>query len=580
MHSQVTLEFLAPNSDEEVMSSVNIPFTLTDAYKYISTMGHPAAARGGLDVDSSAITANYRATGANVSSLMNPEVCAGGLVCFGTDVSGETFFDHNSQLVGYGTRYSTDMSSLSTKYGAKLIDNTVLEPCHFRQCWEFSASQGNGTIKSIALTHQAGAHAIDSIDFTTDMTPAIGNDFSLLTDAQSDASTAIDGTTPMNSATAVSANIMLDHMRNFYAYNASDSTTAKNTFVYQTENYVFLCRAVSLNVLNASNEYVTTFRYKKIAKDDIDLYFEGSTAIPSFSRLSIQESDNAASYNNGTFEINSGSYLLRTVGGSANSSQGVPLQYYVVQDAAYLTFAAFYTGSAFPSYDDGYQSQNVFATRIYFVEGDTPTVSMQDTVYKSPLGNSAGIRHGQYMTLFLKDKSFIVVRADSSTSPTKYYFYRARVANSTLIWKLTLPSEATWYASFLIDNPDYFVLVQPTVTLSSTTIYRGQIRRISNGSLVGSCLFERAGSTGLYGAVYWLGMLTGTGGVIKSPKLLYTSKKSPFVIQTRTATTSTLGYNFSALLRTNYLFGYGVLPEPITKTTAFRLRVTVDVYFD
>lgn len=579
MNSQVTLEFLAPNSDEEVMSSVNIPFTLTDAYKYISTMGHPAAARGGIAVDSSVITANYRATGANVTSLMNPEVCAGGLVCLGADVSGETFFDHNSQLVGYGTRYSTDMSSLSTKYGAKLIDNTVLEPCHFRQCWEFAASQGNGTIKSIALTHQAGAHAIDNVDFVTDMTPAIGNDFSLLTNAQSEESTAIDGSTPMNSAFAASANIMLDHMRNFYAYNTSDSTTAKGTFIYQTENYVFLCRAVSLNVANASSQYVTTFRYKKIPKDDIDCFFEGSTPYPSFSKLSMEAYDNDEYYSDGTFEINSGSYYLRTVGGSANSSQGVPLQYYVVQDAAYLTFAAFYAGSSFPSYDDGYQSQNVFATRIYFVEGDTPTVSMQDTVYKSPLGNSSGIRHGQYMTLFLKDKSFIVVRADSSTSPTKYYFYRARVENSTLIWKLTLPSEALWYASFLIDNPDYFVLFQPDVSLSGTSVCRGQIRKISDGSLVGSCLFTTVTGS-LYSARYWLGLLTTTGGVIKSPKLLYTSKKSPFVIQTRANTTSTTGYNYAALLRTNYLFGYGVLPEPITKTTAFRLRVTVDVYFN
>lgn len=575
MDSQVTLEFLAPNSDEEVMSSVNIPFTLTDAYKYISTMGHPAAARGGLDVDSSAITANYRATGANVSSLMNPEVCAGGLVCFGTDVSGETFFDHNSQLVGYGTRYSTDMSSLSTKYGAKLIDNTVLEPCHFRQCWEFAASQGNGTIKSIALTHQAGAHAIDSGDFVTDMTPAIGNDFSLLTDAQSEESTAIDGTTMMNYG-GTYANIMLDHMRNFYAYNASDSTTAKNTFVYQTENYVFLCRAVSLNVANASSQYVTTFRYKKIAKDDLDCFFEGSTPYPSFSKLSMENSDSDEFYSDGTFEITSNSYL-RTVSGSTNSAQGAVLKRYIVQDAAYLAFAAFYAGSSFPSYDDGYNSSYTYATRIYFVEGDTPTVSMQDTVYKSPLGDNAGSNMGLVNILFLKDKSFIAVRAYLATT-NYWYFYRARVANSTLIWKLNLPSDGTWSASFLLDNPDYFLLVK-RASLSGGAVYEGQIRSISNGSLVGSCL-NIARSGALYRAKDWLGTYEGKSGVIRSAMLLSTSKKSPFIIQTRTDESSTRGNNFSALLRTNYLFGYGVLPEPITKTTAFRLRVTVDVYFD
>ena len=126
------------------------------------------------------------------------------------------------------------------------------------------------------------------------------------------------------------------------------------------------------------------------------------------------------------------------------------------------------------------------------------------------------------------------------------------------------------------------MLAQPVVNSSGIAMYRGQIRSISDGSLVGSCLYEEpasASGSALTNSARWLGLVNKTG-ILQSPMLLSTSKKSPFVIQTRTGTTSTTGLNFATLLRTNYMFGYGILPTPVEKTTAFRLRVTVDVYFD
>ena len=578
MNSKVTLDFLDPNSDTAVFSSIELPFNLTNAYKYISTMGHPATARGSLGVESATAA---RLIGAHISTVTNPEVCAGGLVCLGSDLTGKPFFDHKSQLVGYGTRYSTDMSAISSKYGAKLINNTVMEPGHFRQAWEFATNQALGNIKSIALTHQVGAHAIDNEDFTTDMTLAVGKDFSLLTDAQDAPCTVIDGTTPMNagSGSGVLRDMTLDHIKRFYAYNTSDSTSLKMTFYYQTEKFVFLCRAVSINVQNSQNNYVTTFKYKKIAKDDINLYFDNSTPLPSFSKLSCENSDSDEFYCDGSFEINSGTAQLRMVGGSANSTQGYILRQYAVQNCAYLAFPAFYSGSAYPSYDNGYNTSYTYAARIYFVSGDTPTVSMEDTVYKSPLGHCSSSNYGINGILFLEDKSFIVSRAYSTGS--RYYFYRAKVANSELIWKVNLPSNVYWRAACLLDTKDSFALVQPAVTTSNTVVYRCQIRNVSDGALEGSALYELPNSTD-YALRYIeraLGLVV-KPSVSQSPFYFKSSEDSPFIISTRRGATSTTGYNYSTVLKTNYVFGYAVLPNILEKTNAFRLRVTVDVYFN
>ncbi len=153
MHCKVTIDMLNPTTRVKEQPTVVQYGEITDVYKYLSNGGSPSIGRT-----------------TSLLEMLSPEVCAGGLVCFEEPYSNSLFFDCRNKPVAYGTDINANTTlpsiTLNTKIGMKLPSETVLEPGHYSRTWEFGTTQGNGTIKSLALTHKVAAHSFDS---STDM---------------------------------------------------------------------------------------------------------------------------------------------------------------------------------------------------------------------------------------------------------------------------------------------------------------------------------------------------------------------------------------------------------------------------
>ena len=247
MHCKVTIDMLNPVTRVKEQQTVVQYGEITDIYKYLSNGGSPILKQN-----------------ENYYRMLSPEICAGGLVCFENSYTDKLYFDCRNKLTAYGTKINANTAlpsiTLNPKIGMKLTSETVLEPHHYSRTWEFGTTQGNGTIKSLALTHQGAAHAFDyselSDSFSDTNTETLYDQFTVVGDAAT-------YLTPSN----------VNVINNTGSLTGSLTQFINNTYLYSfytSKNYIF---CIYEGEHTEAQDYVDiTFYIRRLPKRSVDYY--------------------------------------------------------------------------------------------------------------------------------------------------------------------------------------------------------------------------------------------------------------------------------------------------------------------
>lgn len=463
MYCKVTIDMLNPNTRVKEMPTRSTYGEITNAYKFLSTSGHP-----GMD---------KRHVTDQIQNFENPECSLGGLVCFSEPHTDRPFFYPDSGLVAFGTKYSSDYSSFSSKYGKKDTSATEIKPGYCSQTWEFDTNQGNGSIKSVGLTHIAGAHCMDNVDFTASATPNIGSDFSLAVPLNPDADAISDQGIPMLKQTST-AGYNIKHYIPYIRYFTSNSTWSSVNLFYISDNYIVIFGDITYNA-SSGGSYITTLKYRRIPKKDFYKYFEMSVYSRSISPLRLRhDSTYDATYEEGQIQINSGSLQLHA-----------PMQGYVVQDCAYLPFYAVTSTTTLASGEVNASGRSARGGIFYVVSGDTPVVTQYATTLATNLCSSTATQMGSSMNgapVFFKDMSV----AYGLTSGSTYRIIHRKLSGATLIKSSSYSSGVMVRYPFNFKN--MYAVIKSASALNSTyhlKQYKGEVFNSDTDELLGYLVY-------------------------------------------------------------------------------------------
>lgn len=567
MNCHVKVELLNP-ADDSVVKSTEADGVVTNAHKYLSTCGYPFISR----------------TESVTLATMCLDLTAGGCIAFenvqSTDEN-DYKFDLSDKKVAWGTRYSEDYSAFSSKYGVLNKDLSTFDRRSFTKVWEWSESQGNGSINSVCLTHAAGAGAVDNTpppDTTAVYT--MGNDGAPT--IMCPTGNSVLGTEAFQANT--------DYMSS-RSIRPSDAYGVRlDIFYYQTDNSIICLKTKSLNVVTTDstgkNVFRHTFRYRRIDKKWM-YKWEGGVLLSAREKnycqhlLSYPEplTDEAGNetYLDGdwdgeltfdtTSEVNTmfgvssadrtGVYLEDSFG-IALFSKGI--DYYLDADGKKVD-----VGFADNS-DVGLTKGNTDALVTYIITGETPYVKTFESHYRCALSQ------GRYHTTGYIDKGIIILKDFSyiyksyrgtKTSYAKYnYIARRMLSEDTLVWKVdlgntistNLPLKRFYWGS------DYFCLPYVNISGASSSSYSNgvyyTVRKNADGSVVGYFLdnIEDKVTTNL---------------VPKDDNL--------FILDSVGHTS--VDYGFTSYLNTNYMWLKANLPTSVVKTAAYKMRITVKVNY-
>ena len=566
MKCHVKVELLNP-ADASVAKSVEADGVITNAHKYLSTCGYPFISR----------------TESVTLATMCLDLTAGGCIAFenaqSTDEN-DYKFDLSDKKVAWGTRYSEDYSAFSSKYGALNKDLSTFDRRSFTKVWDWSESQGNGTINSVCLTHAAGAGAVDNTpppDTTVAYT--MGNDGAPT--IMCPTGNSVLGTEALQANT--------DYMCS-RSIRPSDAYGVRlDIFYYQTDNSIICLKTKSLNVVTTDstgkNVFRHTFRYRRIDKKWM-YKWEGGVLLSAREKNYCQHllsypiplTDEAGNetYLDGdwdgeltfdtTSEVNTmfgassadrtGIYLEDSFG-IALFSRGID---YYLDDNGKKVDVGFADSS-----DVGLTKSNANALVTYIITGETPYVKTFESHYRCALSQDRFHTTGYISRgiIILKDFSYIYKSyRGTSTSYAKYnYIARRMLSEDTLVWKVDLGNTVSTMLPLkrFYWGSDYFCLPYVNNSNSSSSYNSGvyyTVRRNSDGSVAGYFLdnIEDQVTTNL---------------VPKDDNL--------FILDS--AGHTSVDYGFTSYLNTNYMWLKANLPTSVVKTAAYKMRITVKVNY-
>lgn len=550
-------------ADDSVVKTVDADGIVTNAQKYLSTCGYPFIMRGD--------TIDY--------ATQSLDLTAGGIIAFGnkhsTDVD-DFKFKVTDPKTAYGTRYSDDYSVYSTKYGALRSDLSGFDRNSFTKVWEWSEGQGNGIISSLCLTHAAGAGAVDNLP-PPDKTKAyaMGND-GCATMLQP-SGTSASGTAAFQANIAYASSNGIRGTSNWTGQSVS-------TYYYQTDNYIICLYNMSLNVQttleDGSTVYRHTLRYRKIDKKWMYAWRQGllissdrTSATYNLHPLSFPIPTDSGDYVNGDWDgtiiFDSPNKLYQQWGsGTAIDSN----DYYTIymQDSFGVSFfCEDPNGSSkfADNYDVGLPS-GAKSLIVYVITGDTPYISEHHTYYKCALGAKKISTKTNYIKdgiLITKDYNYVYCsfRADrSSTSYANYrYIAKRKLTDNTLIWKksIDITAGSPPCMPFYWDQNYYCIPFHNVDGTSSSSFTSGvyyYIIGVSDGEVYGYTIINRRSDT---------------------RRCLNPKDNNPFFLDPYPVTST--AYGFQSMLNTNYMWAKVNLPEEITKTSAYKMRITVTVKY-
>ena len=566
MNCHVKVELLNP-ADASVAKSVEADGVITNAHKYLSTCGYPFISR----------------TESVTLATMCLDLTAGGCIAFenaqSTDEN-DYKFDLSDKKVAWGTRYSEDYSAFSSKYGALNKDLSTFDRRSFTKVWDWSESQGNGTINSVCLTHAAGAGAVDNTPPPdTTAVYSMGNDGAPT--IMCPTGNSVLGTEALQANT--------DYMCS-RSIRPSDAYGVRlDIFYYQTDNSIICLKTKSLNVVTTDstgkNVFRHTFRYRRIDKKWM-YKWEGGVLLSAREKNYCQHllsypiplTDEAGNetYLDGdwdgeltfdtTSEVNTmfgassadrtGIYLEDSFG-IALFSRGID---YYLDDNGKKVDVGFADSS-----DVGLTKSNANALVTYIITGETPYVKTFESHYRCALSQDRFHTTGYISRgiIILKDFSYIYKSyRGTSTSYAKYnYIARRMLSEDTLVWKVDLGNTVSTMLPLkrFYWGSDYFCLPYVNNSNSSSSYNSGvyyTVRRNSDGSVAGYFLdnIEDQVTTNL---------------VPKDDNL--------FILDS--AGHTSVDYGFTSYLNTNYMWLKANLPTSVVKTAAYKMRITVKVNY-
>ena len=533
MHCRVTIDMLNPLTRVKEQPTVVQNGEITEIYKYLSNGGSPAIAQS---------DALYR--------TLSPEVCAGGLVCFEEPYTDKLYFDCRNKLTAYGSKISADNIPAiipNTKLGLKLPAETVLEPGYYSRTWEFAQSQGNGTIKSVALTHQGAAHAFDtgtSIDtYNSNNTEAL---YSAL------------AATGSSSATESASNAhTFDSDWLLCGSISSYINTHSDYYYYTSENYIFYIYQGS--TVDMGSYVDVTFYIRRLPKHAISYYAS-----------SINSAYNRASANPNNLAPSSAYDFTRVLHIQKTSYNATPLYLMYTTDreigredsSQFICFSAKMTSSHYS--DEPTISRYYTQFTFYIFSGDECTVSEYAMTNEccALYGNASYPWHAvtkgpSYITNDLKLIYWFTGNSQSTV-------YCRDIQTGELLWTTNISlSVAASNCFFGMPIKDSHLVVAGSNDLTidsssgSDSGYRYYCIDPESGTVVGSMIGPRVSNALLY-------MYFCNGYIYQS------SDNNPIVVYNSNATA----------LRTNYMLARVNLRTPVIKTSNYIMQVKFEIFID
>lgn len=571
MYCKVSVDLLNPTTRVKEVTTRTAYGEVTDILGYLSTNGFPNIQRGRSE-DTTFLGYPFSCM---IKNNQNPIACAGGLRCSSEDAGEDNFFYPDEPLTAFGTKYGdvynsetgdldfdADFSNYSSKYGKKLLDRTVIRPGYCSQTWEFAPEQGNGTIKSVCLTHMAAAHAFDTEDFTQDADYAVGSDFT-------------DKNLPtLHDNTVTDMNTLMSNV----LWNGSNSsvpdayyTTAVNSYdaygSYISDNYIVFVHVESINV-QSGTDYITTLAYKKVPKELVSRYFEltaGSVSNNPITFSSLAQASYPEQYE-GTITINTGNLQVAAhfdnIGNLAYQDRfAVTLMCANVVYGTQSYTPAPITGGSEPRVNNYRGILNLKATWV--IHGDNLTVDKFTCPYAISSRINGGSYNGVGITLLLKDLTLMYSYHDSSQGANAYRLIR-RNLDGTLVSDKVFNYYVIPYLPFI--NKNIYSLVttstQYGVSNAPYTMTKKEFYSLVDNTLLG------------YGISIYAGRLDNSYvGDFFPIDTFYCDDKNPFYLS-RTGGTYQLGF------RTNYLITKCNFITPIVKTSDYIMQVTVELFLE
>ena len=568
MNCHVKVELLNP-ADDSVAKSVEADGVVTNAHKYLSTCGYPFINR----------------TESVTLASMCLDLTAGGCIAFenaqSTDEN-DYKFDLSDKKVAWGTRYSEDYSAFSSKYGALNKDLSTFNRRSFTKVWEWSESQGNGSINSVCLTHAAGAGAVDNTPPpNTTAVYTMGNDGAPT--IMCPTGNSVLGTEALQANT--------DYMCSRSIRPSDAYSVRPDVFYYQTDNSIICLNTKSLNIVTTDsagkNVFRHTFRYRRIDKKWM-YKWEGGVLLSartvnycqhllSYPEPLTDEAGNKSYLDDDwdgelTFDTTSEVKTMFDAGSGGTDGTSVYLEdsfgfalfsrgidYYLDADGKKVD-----VGFA-DSSDVGLTKSNANALVTYIITGETPYVKTFESHYRCALSQDRFHTTGYISRgiIILKDFSYIYKSyRGTKTSYAKYnYIARRMLSEDTLVWKMDLGNTVNTglpLKRFYWDS-EYFCLPYFNASSSASNYSNGvyyTVRKNLDGSVVGYFLdnIEDQVTTNL---------------VPKDDNL--------FILDS--AGHTSVDYGFTSYLNTNYMWLKANLPTSVVKTAAYKMRITVKVNY-
>lgn len=575
MYCKVSIDMLNPTTRVKEFPTRTAYGEVTDILGYLSTNGYPNNEK----FPSEASDWNGYPSALMVRNNQNPIACAGGLRCSSEAAGEENFFYPDEPLTAFGTKYGdvynsetgeldfdADFSNYSSKYGKKLLDKTVIKPGYCSQTWEFAPEQGNGTIKSVCLTHMSSAHTYDTENFVDDAAYAVGSDFT-------DKNYATLSDESVNNMNTLSTSCIHNHSwqeprLNFAVANRSNA----NYGYYFTENNVVFIHVESINVQSGSN-YITTLAYKRVPKEIVYRYIDvsaGSTRNSPISSLDLSQVSYPNQYE-GTITINTGSHQVAPYFDN---------NYLIYQDrfavALIHAYGVYGTMSYTPAPVTGGNEPAVNNYRgilrleaAWIIQGDNISVSN----YTMPYAISSFMAGSSYLgrgdTILLKDLSLMYVYEDVNSGSGKYRLVRRKLSGGTLIYDEVFNHSCIPFVPFM--NKNMYCLCLSYQSYDGYTFFKKVFRSLTNNSVVG------------------YGISINPGGATRNAisdcfpyGVVFYDKNNPFYLARPTTTAGgwTALVEYLLCLRTNYLLTKCNFRTPIIKTSDYIMQVTVEMFLE
>lgn len=540
MNCKAKVELIDPDSGE-VKEQKEARGIITNAYKYISTLGYPFTDR----------------TKYTVMSYYNADVIAQGCIAFKDALDSNedaTLFDFSNEKTAFGSRYTSDMSKYSTKYGVYREDLSTHTDSSVEKVWEWGTQQGNGTIRSIALTHSSGADCFDTAHPSSDIT--VGNDYVPILRCPYGESVKIDGASTFSS---IQNDITCQEIK---TVNWNESQNPRVNYYATERNIIQLCISNgNMNITvqdeegNATKQ--TKILYRVIPRKEICYY---PLALGGLDKGKSKYLHPLArpEYNNRDYvkleEGWDGELIINT---GASSLLDFDRSRLSIEDSAFMIYLSESDNDGSVNPDGADVDASLYRRMTtYVISGDIPTVSKYDSVYKSPLFGTIATSAtylGSNM-VFTKDLGYIYSRYRGSGYPEYNYIAKRYLNNDVLAWKIDMHNtkETSSYLRIFPSVDGAFEM-----PLTDTYPMVNQVRRTSDGSLLGYCRdYENH-------AYHWIKDVDKSNIFLLVPDRCNSSATSLCQVE----------------LMTNYLLCKITFDEGITKTDKYKMRITVTVEY-